>query len=370
MKGKRNTGIDITRIVAFFCVPAVHFFWNSGFYGTALDCNRMYGMLFLRTLFMVCVPLFIIITGYLMSGRDIRLDRQGLVSFYSKLSKVIILYLISQFIVISTLEIHSGQHLTIKKAVLDLLAFEGGYAWYVEMYIGLFLMIPFLNIIWQKCDNKEKRKGVVIVFALLTALPSIVNIFDFSSPDSLLNPWTSDTYNALIPDWWENTYPITYYFIGAYIKKEVDFRNLKSSRLLAALLLTVSAFTAFNIWRNYSVPFIWGKWQSWGGFENVVDATLVFLLINSFNYENVPEGMSKGLGKIGGITFAAYLLSKVPDILLYEKLREAVPEMTMRINYFPVMVPSVIIISLIMAAIVQLIYTVGMKVYGKMFSKN
>lgn len=371
MKEKRNTGIDITRIVAFFCVPSIHFFLNSGFYERAVDCNRMYGMLFLRPLFMTCVPLFLMITGYLMSDREIRIDRQGLLSFYSKLSKVIILYMISQLIVLSMLAIHYGQKLTLKKALLDLLAFESGYAWYVEMYIGLFLMIPFLNIIWQKCDDKGKRKNAVIVLILLTTVPSITNIFDFSSLDSIVHPWTSETYNALLPDWWENIFPITYYFIGAYIKKDIDFKTMKSSKLLAALLLAAVTFSLFNIWRNYSVPFVWGKWQSsWGSFENVIDATLVFLLINSFNYEKVPEKISKGLGKIGSVTFSAYLLSKIPDVILYEKLNAAVPEVTMRISYFPLIVPSVIIIALIMAAIVQLIYTLSMKVYRKKFCNN
>lgn len=64
LEGKRRSiGIDITRIIAFLCVPAVLFFLHSEFYNRKVNCPRMYVMVGMRTFFMVCVPLFLIITG-------------------------------------------------------------------------------------------------------------------------------------------------------------------------------------------------------------------------------------------------------------------------------------------------------------------
>lgn len=63
----RDLGLDITRIIAFASVPSVHFFLNSGFYDTPVLGEKMYIMVIFRTLFMICVPLFMLLSGYLMS---------------------------------------------------------------------------------------------------------------------------------------------------------------------------------------------------------------------------------------------------------------------------------------------------------------
>ena len=69
MAAKRNVNLDLTRCAAVFSVVAVHFFLNSGFYGTPIVGGKMLLSTILRTVFMVCVPLFLLLTGYLMSGK-------------------------------------------------------------------------------------------------------------------------------------------------------------------------------------------------------------------------------------------------------------------------------------------------------------
>ena len=32
------------------------------------------------------------------------------------------------------------------------------YSWYVNMYIGLFILIPFLNTIWQNLKTEKQKK--------------------------------------------------------------------------------------------------------------------------------------------------------------------------------------------------------------------
>ena len=356
MSDRRNLGIDLTRIVAFCCVPAIHFFINAGIYESTVDCNRMYMMVFARTFFRICVPLFLMITGYLMSEKAVAIDRKGLLSFYSRLTKVVILYVISEIVLLFMLAGYSGEPLTIKDAVFKILSFNVGYEWYVEMYIGLFLMIPFLNLIWSHCAEKNQRLAVVVVFLLITTTYSIVNIFSLSSIDFVFHPWKSEEYTKLLPAWWNNLYPVSYYFIGAYIKKDVDASKINTLKLAVLLCICITIFSVFNIWRCYSVPFIWGPWQEWGSAENVVDSTLVFLLINSINYEKVPAVISRVLGRISGLTFSAFILSKGVDVILYSELNKSVPQVLMRLNYFPVMVGSVITISLLLSAIVQMIY--------------
>ena len=46
---------------------------------------------------------------------------------------------------------------TFKEAVLSFFDFTAAqYAWYVEMYIGLFLLIPFLNLIYNNLKSQRQ----------------------------------------------------------------------------------------------------------------------------------------------------------------------------------------------------------------------
>lgn len=68
-KKQRDFRIDIIRIVAAFSVLGVHFFLHSGYYDIPLTGRRMYVATLLRILFGVCVPLFMIISGYLQNHK-------------------------------------------------------------------------------------------------------------------------------------------------------------------------------------------------------------------------------------------------------------------------------------------------------------
>ena len=82
MDSKRNVNIDVIRIVALFTVFIVHAFLNNGYYEVPMEGWYMYLATYVRQLAMICVPLFIVITGYLQSGREIRIK-----STYANLRK-------------------------------------------------------------------------------------------------------------------------------------------------------------------------------------------------------------------------------------------------------------------------------------------
>ena len=73
----------------------------------------------------------------------------------------------------------------------------------------------------------------------LTVLPSVFNIYDFKTPGALVRPWLAESFTQIVPDWWKNIYPVTYYFIGAYIRRNVDMKKLKTPALFAAYLAAI-----------------------------------------------------------------------------------------------------------------------------------
>ena len=80
------------------------------------------------------------------------------------------------------------------------------YSWYVNMYIFFFfwggdLLIPFLNLLWNSLSSQESRRILVIVLLVLTALPSVLNVYDLEPPGALRNPWLTGNYAKFVPDW-------------------------------------------------------------------------------------------------------------------------------------------------------------------------
>ena len=67
----RNINLDLIRCLAIFCVISIHFLLNTGFYFIKMNSFLAYVLLFFRTFFMICVPLFILLTGYLMNQKKL-----------------------------------------------------------------------------------------------------------------------------------------------------------------------------------------------------------------------------------------------------------------------------------------------------------
>lgn len=65
-KRERNYSYDIIRIFALFSVISVHFFLNSGFYKELVFGREMLIMTTMRSFFMICVPLFLMLSGALV----------------------------------------------------------------------------------------------------------------------------------------------------------------------------------------------------------------------------------------------------------------------------------------------------------------
>ena len=71
MKQERKYGLDIVRIIATLSVLSVHFFLKTNYYNTPLNSMPMRVQSIIRNFFMICVPLFLLSTGYLMKDKSL-----------------------------------------------------------------------------------------------------------------------------------------------------------------------------------------------------------------------------------------------------------------------------------------------------------
>ena len=71
-------------------------------------------------------------------------------------------------------------------------------------------------------------------------LPKMLNNFNLVEPGWWLHPMVSDEYNKLVPSFFTAMYPITYYFVGRYLR-EYDWQ-ISRKKNLALLVLAITAF--------------------------------------------------------------------------------------------------------------------------------
>lgn len=338
---KRDLNLDLIRCIAVFSVISVHFFLNSQFYTTPLIGKRMYLMTAMRTACMICVPLFLLLTGYLMNKKTLSL------SYYKGIKKVIGIYLLASAACILFSIFYFNETVTIKEALIRIAGFTGApYSWYIEMYLGLFLIIPFLNLIYNNLKSRKQKQGLLATLLALTVLPSLFNI-----------------YVNIFPDYWTDVYPVAYYFIGAYIG-EFNVRLEKRTNI-ALIVIVILISSAFDIHRNYNIAFQWGTHNYWNGAGIFLLSTLIFIFIKNINLEKITPSVRKGIIKISELSLTIYLVSWIFDIIAYSKLNSVVTPMQNRLEYFLITVLFVFTGSTLLSVLINWLYKLIEKAESK-----
>lgn len=348
---QRYVGLDIARIFALLCVIGVHFFLHTEFYDAPVAGLQMYIMVILRNFFMICIALFLLISGYLLGSKKLT------VSYYLGLIRVISIYVLASLCCGVYRIAVRKEDLSVFEMLTGILSFSTAeYAWYVEMYIGLFLLAPLLNLMYDGLQTKKRRQVAIAILLVLTALPGVTNIFCARGLDWWMDPKIDNQYILLLPEYFIPFYPVTLYLMGCYLK---DY-PVKCGKLLnLALILALTLATGmFNIYRSYGTTFIQGGWQTWGSLPVVALAAAVFVFFVGIKGEKLPGFIKTGLKWLSNFVFGAYLVSWIFDDLFYPMLRKSVPEMQLRLEWFPVMVLAVTVCSLTLSAVVYGIYSI------------
>lgn len=326
----RDLNLDLIRGVATFLVLSVHFFLWNGFYYQPMVGKRMLLMCVMRMGFMTCVPLFLILTGYLCRNKE--LSRR----YYLGLARILVTYLLCCFVCLA-LRWYRGA-MTFRQALDAFMAYTAApYGWYIEMYFGLFLLIPFLNLIWKGLESKKSRQVLLVTLVVLTALPSVVNV-----------KW------AIMPDWWVGTYPLLYYFLGAYLG-EYQPKPSWWRTLVALAAVTTLAGAAIYLRGRFSSTglFVWDDLANWNSLFVVCGSCLLFLLLRQIPVEKAPKWLRWMVGKAAQLSLEIYLLSWCVDSIVYPMLQRRVPDVLDRVFWYPVAVPVIFLGTALLAQLVE-----------------
>ena len=296
-KKERSLGLDIIRTIAIFCVFTVHAIAYKGVLDAEQLSLKWTFFVAIRFFAMSSVPLFLLLTGYLNNKKEISKK------YYKGIIPLLISYLVISLIEIVATAIFSQTSINWKISIIELLNFTANdYAWYFEMYIGLFLLIPFLNILYDNLQRKKEKQILIGSLIFLTLVPQIVKSF------KLGEFWLDIT-----PDYWQIIYPITYFYIGKYIR-EIQPKFKIVYRILS-VILALSVPCIFCYMYSTETQYAWFIFNGFEALTTAFTAISIFILFYDFKYK-LPI-IEKVFSEIAICSFEMYLFSSIWDKYWY-----------------------------------------------------
>ena len=261
----RIIGLDLVRSCAILFVIAGHFFvLNTPFKNTDFGGFSMFLQAMFIPLFMTGVPLFLLLTGYLNANKTVSKR------YYKGCIRVLASYFLFSLLTILFRKYYLQEDLTWAKWILKIFDFSAiPYAWYIEMWIGLFLLTPFLNMLYKAIPTRWQKQVLILTLYVMTALPDLLNRYGLH--------W--------VPGFWASCYPLTFFFAGSYIHEyKPRFESWKLWIVILLLCLINPVFNSLFVHNHTLIQIAGGPWGVFG----TVIAMAFFLLIYQTDYK-LPE---------------------------------------------------------------------------------
>lgn len=326
MYKQRNINIDLIKCLAIFSVIGVHFILNTA-NSIMVDSNiDIIIYLTYRQVFIICVPFFLLTTGYL------NIEKDPSKQYYKKVLPILSVYFFYSIASLIFRNTYMQETISILEGLKLIFTFQAiPYAWYVNMFLGLYLLIPFLNKILK---NSSKKEFQLFMFVLLgiSVMPATWNSFNTIFGYFNIIP---------LPNFWMGIYPIAYYCIGGYIKvyslaiKKYSYLGIAITVFFVSIIINYlysDIGNISNLIKDYSSLFI--LIQSTCLFVYILNKKLDIILFKSL------------IIKISNCTLEIYLISYIMDNIVYKIFKLFLFSNTIRDYMFAIpIVLSVFILS-------------------------
>lgn len=328
---ERKLNIDLLKCIAIVFVVGVHFFLHTNYYGQSFTFKSIFLSSFIWMILMTCVPLFIMTTGYLMKDKTYSED------YFIKLLPVIGIYALTAA-VYTFFDMRVVNEEYLGKLFENIFSFSH-YAWYVNLYIGLYMLIPFLNAGFNSLTSRKNQVVVLGILVLFTIVQPTLSLLNNNEQNFMILP-------HIIPDYWKGLWPITYYLLGAFLassKKKSSFKELVFVIFILDILsvfgLAAISETTFGI--------------EYGVLPVFLLSSLIFYSVIHLKVSIKNEWLQRVVLFISKNTLPIYLLSVIGDYYWYPKMVEKWGDFTNIFSRFPLIVIFLLIQAILMTFILN-----------------
>lgn len=282
---KRESGADLYRILGLLFVNTLHACLYNGFYYEAQEGIAIFLADTVRWLVFSCNAMFMLLTGYLKTASPWGLR------YYKSLLAVLIGYVLTCLVTYPIRYHFIGEKDTFAVWWERFITFSN-YSWYIEMYIGLFILSPLVNLALDNIPDAGKQWLLACSMVVITV-------------------GHSATTATVLPDYCGSFYPLTLYTLGAVIRRTKP-KVPALIGLLGALLVAMGLSHATM--RTVTNGFYSGFSQGYGGFWVVM---MVFCLFLAVYRLQIGPRCAKVLAFLSGGVFEGYILSRLFDVWIY-----------------------------------------------------
>lgn len=222
---------------------------------------------FIESLCIIAVNVFVLITGY-FSYKKVQV----------KVSKVVNLFLVMIFwgLLLSFITVLWLSPQKINLSIMKRIIAASLSQWFVVIYGILYLLIPFINKMFNALDEKSIKAILVINFIFFYMWPTFfTDVTDKSGGYGITNF-------------------INLYLIGAYIHKYHD-EKIKLNKLIVLYLLMTIITTIFSI--------VTGRAYQYNSIFVLLSSIAFFEIFKSLNI-----GYNKTINRLAVYTFSVYLI--------------------------------------------------------------
>ena len=162
---QRNSNIELLRIMSMIGVIILHYN-NPGIGGLSQvsDSLNHFILFVLESISICAVNLFILISGYFLC----RSSKRQLIKPIELIIQVIFFSVVLYIVKICV----GAETLTIKGLIMTLVPSN----WFVILYSTLYIISPYINILLEQLSGKQKKKMVIVLFAIFSVWPTIVDL--------------------------------------------------------------------------------------------------------------------------------------------------------------------------------------------------
>ena len=196
MKTKRNSSIELLRIIAMLLIIAQHYVYHADYDRSIFDAVSA-NVIYLKILSMFgysACTFFGLISGYHLIRKNTGK------SFYGKLVPLTLettFYATVIMIIVSATGLVS---LSLRDMIKQILAVFYGN-WYVVFYIVLYLFVPYINPFLKSMDKGSFRKLLLLIVVLFIAIQTFLGeIYDLNNIDFMFLSYVFGAYVQLYPE--------------------------------------------------------------------------------------------------------------------------------------------------------------------------
>ncbi|MBQ8044625.1 MAG: acyltransferase [Clostridia bacterium] len=283
----RNVSIEVLRVVAMMLIIFQHFIEYGGIKEGVIIGELMYPFLvYLYGIVQIAVNCYVMISGYFLVTSKFKFSK--LIALWIE----VVFYSLFLYLLMAALGYYDFSIVTILSCFVPTLT---GRYWFFTIYVGLYLLSPFLNVAINAMSKSQMFKLIVMLLALF----SLWTTLPFFSGMNVNGGWSIAWFIVL-------------YFVAAYLRLHYIPNYKIKNKLLALILLSFilpASKVIIDIFEKNGFPLFNGYSTMFYKYDSIfVVALTICVFVIFINIRINPKGFGNLILKISPCTFGVYLI--------------------------------------------------------------